>query len=214
MRKVVRVVFLALLAIGLLWIAHILFLPNMEGGVIYKNREYRFLPSGRYDYDLSLRNKRVKKAVGRFNDAIIYTLTDDPDEFYLFPKVFWPFLGYNILCRQDFFPVQGDGEVEYMVLHWINKGKEENGTALRELKLDRDVQDNIIEAFQNKNDILTSAWEDKEETEEYLLYIYFSRPVGLNYRTIVVKYENDYGVLLDDGHTLVKICDFLIQESG
>ena len=210
MRKAVIILFLILVAIGLFRIIYIFTLPNMERGVVYKNHEYRFLPSGRYSYDLSRSELKGKKAVGRLDDAIIYTLWDDPDDFYLYPKASWLHLGYNVLCRQDFYPLQGDGEIDYMVLKYSN-GRGKGNSSFREWRLDKEKQANIIAAFQNENAILTSTWEEKENNEAYLLDIFFSRPVGLKYRTRVVKYGENYGLLLDDDQTLVKISDLECQ---
>ena len=97
-----------------------------------------------------------------------------------------------------------------MVLKYSN-GRGKGNSSFREWRLDKEKQANIIAAFQNENAILTSTWEEKENNEEYLLDIFFSRPVGLKYRTRVVKYGENYGLLLDDDQTLVKISDLECQ---
>ena len=109
--KTIILCFIVLLvSIGLLFTIRFFALPNMEKGMVYQGHTYAFLSSNRYYTLLTQSEMQANKAVGRFDDAIIYTLKNDPDEFYLYPKVFLPHLPYNLLYRVDALPLPGDGE--------------------------------------------------------------------------------------------------------
>ena len=207
--KIVLFVLLSLLlCLSLFQVIRLLSLPYMEDGVVYNGHTYGFLPSsGSYCYFLPQSEYRVEKAIGRFDDAIIYTLKNDPDEFYLYPKVFLPHLGYKLLCRLDKMPLPGDGntEIDYMELFIKNNENGANADGSNTLILNKDDENCIIDAFINRDDILTGQWEETRESEAYPLLIHFHRPIGLCYWTKVVKYGDDYGVLLEDGKTLIRV---------
>lgn len=183
---------------------HFFRLPNMEGGVVYKDHTYAFMTSERYGYSLTKGSIKTKKAIGRFDDAIIYTIADDPDEFYLYPRVFLPHASYNLLCRTDGFPSPDDaGNVDYMEIYVKNEAHGEDD-AYRELKVTEEIENSIIDAIQ-KHDILTENWKETNASEIAVLTIHFCQPNGLYFQTGIFQYKGNYGLLLDDDKTLVSV---------
>lgn len=210
-KRILLIVVLSLMFIAIL-ITSIRFfsLPNMEGGVIYKNHKYEFMTSERYGYNLRSIDLQTKKAIGRFDDAVIYTIKNDPEEFYLYPKVFLPHLPYNLLCRIDDLPSPTDGNIDHMVLY-VKDEHGENEAAYHETKVSKEMENDFIDAFKSNN-ILTNDWKEEDGSEIATLTVYFSKPIGLYYRTSIIQYGDDYGLLLDDDKTLAKVRMSMFQD--
>lgn len=206
-----RMIVISVLAVILLVVivksVHFFSLPNMEEGVIYQNHKYEFMMSERYGYSLSKEDIKPKTAIGRFDDAIIYTIQNDPDVFYLYPRVFLLHENYNLLCRVDGRPSPDDiSNIGYMDLYVKNETHGEDEAAYTKLEVTKELESTMIDAFQ-KHVILTNDWKEKDGSEIGILTIHFCQPNGFYYKTGIYKYGDNYGLLLDDEKTLIKVFD-------
>lgn len=195
------VLIIFVLFIVIRWIA----LPNMEDGVAYQNHVY--VPLGGHYGTTMNQTMRLKKAVGKFNDAIIYTLWDDPDAFYLYPKATFFHESYVLFGRQDLLPSPADGNILYIAVYIPNADDvtRETGIAAQKITLTGEAEQRILDAFRNEGRILTEEWTGTSESSAYRLCVYFENPQGLYYETLIVPYGETYGLLLADGKTLVDI---------
>lgn len=202
-RAIVIILVLTLLVL-LFQTARFFTLPQMQtDAFIYNSHEYVPL-SGNYGTNLRSTDVRFDKAVGRFNDAIIYTLKDDPNEVYLFPKVILPHLTYNFWIRQDALPLIEEENVEQVLLY-IPADEDKSNAALQPVQLDMETANMIICALQSTDNNLPDSLSNMYDSEIYELKICFSEPKDLYYQTVIVRHGNDWGILLEDGQTLAVI---------
>ena len=211
MKKKIIILFLiitALIGFVLLFVIRWNTLPDMEGGVVYKNHVYVPLSS---HYDSTTGTIRTKNAVGKFHDAIIYTLRDDPDEFFLYPKAKFFHENYVLFGRQDLLSSLTEENVQYVAVYVPNSADLEKGTrvAAQTITLNGEQEQRVLAALRDKGKILTDEWKRTNLSTTYGLRVYFEKPKGMYYETEIVQYGETYGLLLEDGKTLVDIGDIL-----
>lgn len=200
--KIVAIVIPALLILAVLFQIVILFtLPDMKDGVFYKGSAYVPL-SGHYG---TTRDETVDKPVGRLSDAVVYTLKNDPDMFYLYPKVFLPHMKYRLYGRLSALPSPESGNVVRAVVYLPRDFKTSAESEPRPVELSEEAKADILAAYAGKNDILADNWADSSDAECCELTLFFNAPEGLYYQTQIIKYGDAYGVLLEDDKTLAAI---------
>lgn len=200
--KIVAIAIPALLILAVLFQIVIFFtLPDMKDGVIYKGSAYVPL-SGHYG---TTRDETVDKPVGRLSDAVVYTLKNDPEEFYLYPRVFLPHMKYVFFGRQDALPSPESGNIDRIVLWLSHDYKTSAESAARSVEITGEAKADILSALAGKNAVLTDNWADDPNAETYELLLSFNAPEGLYYLTQAVKFGDAYGILLEDGKTLAAI---------
>lgn len=211
MKSIVKKILLGILVllgvIVLFLIIRLFTLPRLDPSYVYHDHEYDFI-SGKYGTTRS-RFEAKEKAVARFNDAVIYTLKDDPDEFYLSPRVFLAHLPYNLLGRRDMMQPPTEENIDHIDIG-ISNGE---GIVWNTLSLS--AQNAILEAYgkstidpeeyRNRNMYsFTEKWQAKADCELYDVRIWFKNPNDLYYKLMVVKSGSEYGLLLEDGETLIE----------
>lgn len=201
MKKVITVFVLicSTIIIGavLFQVIRLISLPKMNDTVIYKGSEY--IPMAQYG---TTKEVAVKKAVGRFDDAVVYTIKDDPTELYLYPKVFLPHMQYRLFIKKDSLP-----KIDKAVISMITISKAdaqvEGGSGV--IQLDERAADAIINALEGNGQILAEHYDHQKVSEGYDLAVYFTEPEGLYFCTRLLNYGGSYSVLLENEETLVKV---------
>lgn len=204
-------------AVILFRVIRLITLPRLDPTYVYHDHEYDFI-SGNYETTREHLHEQKKKAVARFYDAFVYTLKDDPDEFYLSPRVFLAHLPYNVLGRCDMMQPPTKENVDHIDIG-ISNGEE-----IEWHTLSPSAQNAILEAY-SKRTIdpeeyehvnmypIIEKWQAKEDCETYHIRIWFQKPNDLYYKLFVVKSDSQCGLLLEDGETLVKLDGSLLQSS-
>lgn len=208
--KILLIVVGALICAILISVIWFFSLPNMENGVVYKGSIY--VPIGGTGYVHSTINLKPQKAVGRLNDAIIYTLEDDPDEIYLFPKMITLGLPRAVLMRKDALPSLNKDSIENVdkISLVIRKGSINSVS----YDLNQMYTDRVLEALGGSGEILTSNYNGTHNanSETYELWIHFIRPTGVSYYAQLVRMGDTWGLLLKDGKTLIEIDAAIFKE--
>ncbi len=207
--KKILLCFLALLcAIILFLLIRFFRLPRLDPTYVYNGHEYEYI-SGKYETSLDHLSAAKEKAVARYYDAVIYTLKDDPDEFYLSPRAFLAHLPYNVLGRCDMMQLPTEENVDHIDVDISNGDKPEWKT------LDSSTQHALLEAY-GKSTIdpkgyelknmypVKDRWQAKKDCEVFDVRIWFKKPGDLYYNLMIIKRGNEYGLLLEDGETLIE----------
>ncbi|MBO4879846.1 MAG: hypothetical protein J5544_06260 [Clostridia bacterium] len=215
--KKILIGFLVLLGAVILFLAIRLFtLPRLDPSYTYHGNEYGFI-SGKYGTLVDHHTAKTGKAVARFYDAFIYTKKDDPDEFYLIPKVFLAHLPYNVLGRRDMMQLPSEENVDHIEV-CISNGEDVTWNAL-----DSSTQNSLLGAYgkstidpkeyENTNMIpVKESWQAEEGCEVFDVRIWFKKPNDLYYELMIIKRDNEYYLLLEDGMTLIGFDGSLLQQ--
>ena len=183
----------------------------------YNGRQYFFINE---PYE-TRRSAVKKKAVARFYDAVIYTLEDDPDEFYLYPRVFLAHLPYGLMGRLDMMQRPSPENVACMEIRhpqdWEGDWKtldEDTRNAIRESynwePLDDGTRDAILEAYVNtplpeesrRAALARREWQNRPGCEVYELRLQFRHPDDLYYLLLAVQQDGAWYLVMEDGETL------------
>ena len=201
--KKVLMGFLALLGAGILFLA--IRYPRLDIGYVYHGHKYDFIGE-KYGIPWNHLSAKKEKAVARFYDAVIYTLQDDPDEFYLSPRVFLPHLPYNVLVRCDGMQLPSKENVDHIDIL--------SGAQSTWRTLEPSAQHALLEAY-GKSTVDPKAyalknmyavkerWQAKADCEVLDVRIWFRKPNDLYYKLMVIQRGNEYDLLLEDGETLI-----------
>lgn len=204
-------------AVILFRVIRLITLPRLDPSYVYHDHAYGSL-YGQYETTRDHLHAPKKKAVARFYDAFVYTLKNDPDEFYLSPRTFVPHLPYSVLVRRDMMQPPAKENVDHIDI-CKSTGEE---TAWHTLRLS--AQNAILEAYgkstidpeeykQKDTYSIIETWQAKEDCELFPIRIWFQKPSDLYYRLTVVKCDSEYGLLLEDGETLIPFDGSLLQMS-
>ena len=215
-KKILIGVLVLLGAVILFLVIRLFTLPRLDPSYTYNGNEYSFI-SGKYGTLADHHTAKTGKAVARFYDAIIYTQKDDPDEFYLIPKVFLAHLPYNVLGRRDMMQLPSEENVDHIDVR-ISDGDDAVWNTP-----DLSTQLALLEAYgkstidpkeyENKNmDPVKESWQAEEGCEVFDVRIWFKKPNDLYYELMIIKRSNEYYLLLEDGTTLIGIEGSLLQQ--
>jgi len=196
-------------AVILFQVIRLIVLPRFDSDLsfVYHNHEYEFISgNGRYGTTRD-GNSPKKKAVAKLEDAVIYTLKDDPDEFYLSPHVFWLHLPYNLLGRGDMMQPPSVENADHIDVY-VGDGKWDT--------LDETTQRSILKAYSkstvgpesnqsDRQDPAIIKWKaiSDSDYEEYHLRCWYRRPNDLYYDMYAIRCGDTYYMLLEDGETLI-----------
>lgn len=207
--KKILVGFIALLGAFILFLLIRFFtLPRLDPTYVYNGHEYYYI-IGKFETSRNQSSVAREKAVARFYDAIIYTIKDDPDEFYLSPKVILAHLPYNLLGRRDMMQPPTEENVDHIDIN-VSKGDEPSWKTM-----DLSTQHALLEAY-SKSTIdpteyelinmfpTVDKWQAKTDYEIFDVRIWFKKPNDLYYNLLIIKIGNEYGLLLEDGETLIE----------
>ncbi|MBR3298635.1 MAG: hypothetical protein IKI64_05455 [Clostridia bacterium] len=194
----------------------LLTLPRLDPNRTYKGREYCFI-GGRYGTSLDHLAAKTDKAVARFSDAVIYTLKDDPDEFYLSPRLFLAHLPYNALGRRDMMQLPSEENVDH-----IEVGVS-NGEDIAWSTPDPSVQHALLEAYGKSTirpeeyeglnlEAVKERWRKEDGCEVLEVRLWFKKPNTLYYELLVIKRGSEYFLLLEDGSTLIELDGDLMKQ--
>lgn len=207
--KKILIGFIALLGTLILFLLIRFFtLPRLDPAYVYNGHEYDYI-SGKYETSRNHSSEKKDKAVARFYDAVIYTLKDDPDEFYLSPRVFLAHLPYNALGRCDMMQLPTEENVDHIDIDISNGDKPKWKT------LDSSTQHALLEAY-SKSAIdptkyelknmytVVERWQARAGYEVFDIRIWFKKPNDLYYKLMVIKHGNEYSLLLEDEETMIE----------
>ncbi len=202
-------------AVILFRVIRLITLPRLDPSYVYHDHAYGSL-YGQYETTRDHLHAPKKKAVARFYDAFVYTLKDDPDEFYLSPRTFVPHLPYKVLGRLDMMQPPAKENVDHIDIG-ISIGEE-----IEWRTLSSSAQNAILEAYGNStvdpedyghksNDSIIETWQAKADCELLPIRIWFRKPNDLYYHLTVVKSGSEYALLLEDGETVAEFDGSLLQ---
>ena len=166
----------------------------------YNGRQYFFINE---PYE-TRRSAVKKKAVARFYDAVIYTLEDDPDEFYLYPRVFLAHLPYGLMGRLDMMQRPSPENVACMEIRHPQDREGDWKT------LDEDTRNAMLEAYVNtplpeesrRAALARREWQNRPGCEVYELRLQFRHPDDLYYLLLAVQRDGAWYLVMEDGETL------------
>lgn len=215
-KKIILCGLVLLVAAGLFFAIRLLTLPRLDPGYTYNGHEYGFL-SDKYGTSPNHLEAKKDKAVARFYDAVIYTLKDDPDEFYLSPRVFLAHLPYNVLVRLDMIGLPTEENVDHIEIGIPREGDTEW------IAPDRSVQNALLEAYAGSTvdakkygstNLLAAKekWQAEPGCEVFDVRFWFKKPDDLFYKLVVVKRGEEYFLLLEDGSTLIGLEGDLLRQ--
>lgn len=134
--------------------------------------------------------KQLQSVIGNENGYKIYSLANDPDHLFLYPKNGLK-LPRNLLAREDVvLPLPSMSSVECIEI--ITK---EGNTIV----LDGETQNYIIDVFSGKYE---SILEETMFDSVYDIRIYFTEYPQIYYQKKVFKNGLDYGLRMEDGKTI------------
>ncbi len=130
---------------------------------------------------------QTDRAIGKENGYTVYTLKNDPEQLFLYPK--------SMGLESRYLMVRDDVVLPHPLTDAVDRIEIKNAKGVS-IVLDRNAQDVFVGIFQGK---CTKMYQSERYDEAYQVRIYFNAFPQVVYVRWLYRYGDKYGLLLEDG---------------